>query len=116
MGKILWFFRDKEGGCFICDEVGQSDTLEVDTFSTDKYAMTNIVFHVRGLKDSLIVIGAHYDAVGYSNHKPLTGADENLSGVVVLLDLVKMLPGDPLTLYSILTSVFLTVKRLDCMG
>lgn len=80
---------------FICDVIGQSDTLEVDTFSTDKCAMTNIVFHVRGLKDSLIVIGAHYDAVGYSNHKPLPGADDNLSGVAVLLDLIKMLQGDP---------------------
>ena len=51
--------------------------------------MKNIIFHIEGAKDSMIVLGAHYDAYGYIDSIPRPGADDNLSGVAVLLKVIK---------------------------
>lgn len=76
---------------YISNVIGRSDSLEIDTYNTDKCEMRNIIFHIKGENDSLVVLGAHYDAYGYSLHKPFPGADDNMSGVAVLLKLIKIL-------------------------
>lgn len=76
---------------YICDIIGRSDSLVCDVFPTSKCEMTNIIFHIEGKNDSLIVIGAHYDAYGFASKTPLPGADDNLSGVSVLLNAIKKL-------------------------
>ena len=76
---------------YISAIIGYSDSLHIDSFLSPKCGMKNIVFHVEGEKDSVIVIGAHYDAFGYINKTPLPGADDNLSGVVVLLKMIKQI-------------------------
>ena len=79
----------KKAENYICDIIGRSDSLVCDVFPTPKCEMTNIIFHIEGKNDSLIVIGAHYDAFGYNSKFPLPGADDNLSGVAVLLKAIK---------------------------
>lgn len=79
----------KKAENYICDIIGRSDSLICDSFQTSKCEMTNIIYHIEGESDSLIVIGAHYDAYGYKNHTPLPGADDNLSGVAVVLLCIK---------------------------
>lgn len=74
---------------YIGNIIGRSDSLCFDTFQTSICEMTNIIFHIEGETDSLIVIGAHYDAYGFNNKDPLPGADDNLSGVAVLLNTIK---------------------------
>ncbi len=74
---------------YICSIIGISDSLYLDSFPTMKCMMKNIIFHVDGEKDSVIVLGAHYDAYGYYNKINLPGADDNLSGVAVLLKVIK---------------------------
>lgn len=69
--------------------IGESDSLEIDTFPTDVCEMKNLIFHIKGLNDSLVVLGAHYDAYGYKNSTPYPGADDNLSGTAVLLSVIK---------------------------
>ena len=64
---------------YIASIIGESDSLTVYSFDTDKCPMKNIVFHIEGDCDSLLVFGAHYDAYGYYTHTPLPGADDNLS-------------------------------------
>lgn len=76
---------------YICEIIGRSDSLSCDTFKSPAGEMTNIIFHVKGESDSLIVIGAHYDAWGYGSQTPFPGADDNLSGVAVLLRTIKMI-------------------------
>ena len=79
---------------YICDAIGEidePDSLYIDTFPTSKCLMRNIIFHLDGEKDSTIVLGAHYDAYGYYTKTPLPGADDNLSGVVILLIVIKAL-------------------------
>lgn len=79
----------KKAKNYICDIIGRSDSLFCDSFQTLECEMTNIIYHVEGKSDSLIVIGAHYDAFGYNSKSPLPGADDNLSGVAVLLKAIK---------------------------
>lgn len=76
---------------YIINIIGQNESLEVDVFETDKCVMRNIVYHIQGTSDSLIVLGAHYDAYGYVSNTPLPGADDNMSGVAVLLTVIKSL-------------------------
>lgn len=74
---------------YISNIIDDPNSLYVDSFPTTRCMMRNIIFHVDGEKDSVIVFGAHYDAFGYYDSTPLPGADDNLSGVVVLLKVIK---------------------------
>lgn len=49
----------------------------------------NVECTVPGLTDSVLVVGAHYDAAG-----PFPGADDNASGVAGLLDLARRFASD----------------------
>lgn len=40
---------------YISDIIGKSDSLEIDTFETDKCEMRNVIYHIKGTSDSLIV-------------------------------------------------------------
>jgi Zn-dependent M28 family amino/carboxypeptidase len=42
------------------------------------------------LKHEYIVIGAHYDHLGVRNNDIYSGADDNASGVVAMLDLARI--------------------------
>ena len=79
---------------YISDVIGRSDSLRIDSFSTDKCDMNNIIYHIKGYSDFLIVLGAHYDAYGYWDNTPLPGADDNMSGVAVLLKTIKYFQED----------------------
>lgn len=78
---------------YICDVINSGDdSLNVVQFSHgDIPILQNIVFHVNGKCDSTLVFGAHYDAYGYKTRTNLPGADDNVSGVAVLLSLIKRL-------------------------
>ena len=79
---------------YITNIIGQNESLEVDVFDTEKCKMRNIVYHIPGTGDSLIVLGAHYDAYGYISNTPFPGADDNMSGVAVLLTVIKNLQAE----------------------
>ena len=81
---------------YIINIIGYSDSLEIDSFDTDKCKMNNIIFHIKGESDSLIVLGAHYDAFGYYDKTPLPGADDNLSGTSVLLSIISKIKDEKL--------------------
>ena len=49
----------------------------------------NIIAHVKGETDNVIVISAHYDHIGIINNEVYNGADDNASGVAALLSLTK---------------------------
>jgi len=71
-------------------------TVEIDQFRVRNQTHQNIILHLPALnpklkgKQPLILIGAHYDAV------PGTpGADDNASGVAVLLELASAIAAHP---------------------
>ena len=67
------------------------DSLNVVEFEWRNVPLRNIIFHVDGTTDSTLVLGAHYDVYGYKTHSALPGADDNTSGVAVMLCIVKWL-------------------------
>lgn len=67
------------------------DSLRVIRFVDNNITFKNIIFHVDGKKDTTIVFGAHYDSYGFKTKTTLPGADDNISGVAVLLCLVDKL-------------------------
>jgi len=50
---------------------------------------TNLIGFVKGKTDDVIVISAHYDHVGVNNSQIYNGADDNASGVSVLLGIAE---------------------------
>lgn len=49
----------------------------------------NLIAHVPGKTDNVIVISAHYDHIGVINNEVFNGADDNASGVAGLLQFAK---------------------------
>ena len=68
-----------------------NDSLSIIPFTENDIFFQNIIFHIDGKTDSTLVFGAHYDAYGFRTQRVLPGADDNLSGVAVLLCLVNKL-------------------------
>jgi hypothetical protein len=106
----------KKAKNYICDIIGRSDSLTCDSFHTPKCEMTNIIFHIKGVSDSLIVIGAHYDAFGYYSRKPLPGADDNLSGTAVLLKTIKSIQSNLLKPYYSIEFCFFDGEEIGLYG
>jgi Zn-dependent M28 family amino/carboxypeptidase len=50
---------------------------------------TNLIGFIKGKTDEVIVISAHYDHVGVNNSQIFNGADDNASGVSVLLGIAE---------------------------
>jgi Zn-dependent M28 family amino/carboxypeptidase len=68
-----------------------ADTTYFQSYSIDGKEYKNVVCVFEGTLPETIVVGAHYDVCG-----PQDGADDNASGVVGLLELVRMLEGQTL--------------------
>lgn len=54
---------------------------------------TNVLALLRGASAETVVVGAHYDHLGRKGDKIWSGADDNASGVAVLLELARRLSG-----------------------
>lgn len=79
---------------YIRQSLAEYGTVETHEFPCSNQTHQNLILNLNGVEDSKldpILIGAHYDAV------PGTpGADDNGTGVVVLLELARFLAQNPL--------------------
>ncbi|EKD15430.1 peptidase family M28 [Drepanopeziza brunnea f. sp. 'multigermtubi' MB_m1] len=64
--------------------------ITVTTF-THSFAQPSIIVTVPGTSTNLIIIGAHYDSVGSTTAGRAPGADDNGSGVVVLMEALRVI-------------------------
>ena len=78
--------------------------------------MENLIYRIQGRSDSTIVIGAHYDTYGFVNKKSLPGADDNTSGVAVLLTIIKTIQSEYLVLPYSLTFCFFDGEEIGRYG
>ena len=64
-------------------------------FSRNGLNMANLVAIIPGndpaLKDEYILLGAHFDHIGYKNGQICNGADDNASGSTALIEIARML-------------------------
>ncbi len=63
---------------------------------SDTVFTENVLGYVNGSPDNgqVIIVGAHYDHVGYSNKGVFNGADDNASGTAVLIELARAFSQD----------------------
>jgi aminopeptidase YwaD len=79
----------------------------VETEAND-YAVNNVIGYIKGTEypDSFIAITAHYDHLGMLGHYAMfPGANDNASGVAMMLDLMKKIKSKPLK-YSVVFMAF----------
>lgn len=84
-------------------------------FATDRRTGTNVVGHIDNKAPNTIVIGAHFDHLGYGeDHNSMApndktihhGADDNASGTAALLELARQLKTSRLQKYNYLFVAF----------
>ena len=92
------------------------NSLERVSFEGKGVTMENLVYRVKGYSDSTIVFGAHYDAYGYANKNPLPGADDNISGVAVLLMMIKTINNEEVIPPYSLTFCFFDGEEIGRYG
>ncbi|MBS1765257.1 MAG: M20/M25/M40 family metallo-hydrolase [Bacteroidetes bacterium] len=74
----------------------------------------NVISYINNNKEFTIVIGAHYDHLGYGGHESLyrggkaihNGADDNASGTAALLELARIIKNSSLKNYNFLFIAF----------
>lgn len=68
-----------------------SITLDIKTHFEPNFEANNVVGYIKGKRsDSLIVLTAHYDHLGKINEVIFPGANDNASGVALLLSMAKV--------------------------
>jgi Zn-dependent M28 family amino/carboxypeptidase len=106
-------FRGRKAGSEGCDKaadyifkqlVSYGYTPEYQEFSMGRSKTKNVLAARVGQLDSVIVVGAHYDAVGPLRNGVCYGADDNASGVSCVLELAKKLKTNRRTVLFILFS------------
>lgn len=74
----------------------------------------NVIGYIDNHAENIIVIGAHYDHLGYGGHESLyrgeraihNGADDNASGTSALIELARKLKGSSLNKYNYMFIAF----------
>lgn len=92
------------------------DSLVRSSFEENGVMMENLIYRIKGNSDSTVVLGAHYDAYGFINKSPLPGADDNASGIVVLLMVIKTIRDEKLALPYSLTFCFFDGEEIGRYG
>lgn len=91
-------------------------SIQVEAEAND-YVLENIIGYVQGNKypDSFIVISAHYDHLGMMGRNVIfPGANDNASGVAMMLDLMKHIKKNPLP-FSVVFMAF-AAEEIGLLG
>ncbi len=105
--------RGRQAGSKACDKAaeyliqqlkGFGYAPEEQAFPMRRSTTKNVIAVRKGILDSVIVVGAHYDAVGPIRASYCPGADDNASGVAAVLELAKMVKTSRRTIVFILFS------------
>ena len=87
----------------------QSISVKIEQELRNDYRSQNVIGYVEGTEfpDSFIVLSAHYDHLGkMGEHTYFPGANDNASGVAMLLDLVDYYTHNELPMKTIVFIAF----------
>ena len=94
------------------------DTTFLQAFHNNHFY--NIVGIIRGndsvLKNEYIIVGAHYDHLGVQNGNIYNGADDNASGVAVLIELARKLKEDQANLKRSIILIAFDAEETGLIG
>lgn len=107
------------------DRTGRPDSMELTGLTAQGkvlihrtvHQLKNVIGEIRGVgphADEYVIVGAHYDHLGYGGAGSLApgrralhpGADDNASGTAAVMEMARMLAGGPPPLRSILLVCF----------
>lgn len=106
----------KKAADYIANVINDNISLKRVIFEAKNTSLENIIYCVKGKTDSLIVIGAHYDAYGFIDKKPRPGADDNMSGVAVLLRMIKMIQKSDISPHYSIAFCFFDGEEIGMLG
>lgn len=92
-GRVAGGYGSKLSAEFIISSLNDKSKIVRDKFSCFDLELENILVHIPGAIDSTIVVGAHYDSFPSRSNNLLPGADDNVSGVSILINLANQLSG-----------------------
>ncbi|MCD4791935.1 MAG: Zn-dependent exopeptidase M28 [Bacteroidales bacterium] len=91
-------------------------TIDITSKYFEQYETNNIIGYLKGQSDSSIVLSAHYDHIGHMGLNTFfPGANDNGSGVAMLLNLAKHLAHERKLKYNIVF-MFFSGEELGLLG
>ncbi len=106
---------EKKAAAYIAQKLSAANcTITFQKFPFEKDSALNVFGFLDFKKDSTVIISAHYDHLGYGNGKSKEilkkgihhGADDNASGVAMLLELAKNLSKNKKLKYNFLFAAY----------
>ncbi|KAH6880648.1 hypothetical protein B0T10DRAFT_411534 [Thelonectria olida] len=73
--------------------VTQSNSKITVTRYTHSYNQPSVIAKIPGSSSAVVIVSAHYDSIGSTTSGRAPGADDNASGVVVILEALRILAG-----------------------
>jgi hypothetical protein len=102
------------------ERIGIEPYLETSFLQTFNCDFQNVVGIIRGndsiLKHEYIIVGAHYDHIGVKKGEIYNGADDNASGVAVLIELGRELKRDQSNLKRSIILVAFDAEEIGLLG
>jgi hypothetical protein len=102
------------------EKIGIEPYLESSFLQVFDCKFQNVVGIIRGndsiLKDEYIIVGAHYDHLGVKKGEIYNGADDNASGVAVLIELGRELKRDQSNLKRSIILVAFDAEEIGLFG
>jgi hypothetical protein len=80
--------------------------IKIENDFVENYKTRNIVGYLQGKSDSIILIGAHYDHLGMMGDIMYPGANDNASGVAMVLNLAQYYAAQKKLDYTIVFALF----------
>jgi Zn-dependent M28 family amino/carboxypeptidase len=91
-------------------------SVDINSKYIENYITNNIIGYLPGDSDSTVVFSAHYDHVGHMGFKTyFPGANDNASGVAMLLNLAKLLSKEKNLKYTVVF-MFFSAEELGILG
>ncbi|KAF7540797.1 hypothetical protein G7Z17_g12105 [Cylindrodendrum hubeiense] len=72
-------------------DVASSNSAITVTKYTHSYNQPSVIAKIPGTSGSVVIVSAHYDSIGSTTSGRAPGADDNASGVVVILEALRVL-------------------------
>ncbi|CAJ2510664.1 Uu.00g062890.m01.CDS01 [Anthostomella pinea] len=77
----------------VVDVASANSAITVEKF-THSYNQPSVIATIPGASDQVVVVSAHYDSIGSTTSGRAPGADDNASGVVAILEALRVLAED----------------------
>ncbi|ORY58527.1 uncharacterized protein BCR38DRAFT_500358 [Pseudomassariella vexata] len=83
---------------------------------THSYNQPSVIAAIPGTSDDVVIVSAHYDSIGSTTSGKAPGADDNASGIVVILEALRVLAAAKYAPTNTLEFHFYSGEEGGCLG